>query len=276
MDRTQEFLQIARMSSQCTHVSAPASKQMQGPHKIVSPFSAGVKVIDRGLDVVAHRLAALRTLSTECASPFRTLSDTQAVHVMTYAIRTDLRHVGSLVAELLTQNPDIVNNGTLAMHSHRVVDILRSRVLAMNRELESVLSTHSERMQIKLKHETIFSLPSAMSHESKPEQQQQSTQQQQQHESPQSHGEVALQQVQRTLLQTGALVQHLALLVAEQGELAVRIDDNMEAAAIDVERATQHVTSYFHREVTSSTGGWLLMRALGVVGITLLVVIMLV
>jgi syntaxin 5 len=71
----------------------------------------------------------------------------------------------------------------------------------------------------------------------------------------------ALQQVERTIAELGGIFQQLATMVAEQGELAVRIDENLEDANSSVESAQQHLMKYLQRV---SSNRWLAMKVFAV------------
>lgn len=53
----------------------------------------------------------------------------------------------------------------------------------------------------------------------------------------------ALQNVESTIVELSGIFQQLATMVAEQGELAVRIDDNVDDTLANVESAQSEVCS---------------------------------
>ena len=71
----------------------------------------------------------------------------------------------------------------------------------------------------------------------------------------------ALQNVERTITELGGIFQQLATMVAEQGELAVRIDENVEEAVANVDNAQTHLLKYLNR---ISSNRWLIMKIFGV------------
>ena len=71
----------------------------------------------------------------------------------------------------------------------------------------------------------------------------------------------ALQQVERTIAELGGIFQQLATMVAEQGELAVRIDENLEDANTNVDNAQAQLLRYLQR---ISSNRWLVMKIFAV------------
>ena len=71
----------------------------------------------------------------------------------------------------------------------------------------------------------------------------------------------ALQQVERTIAELGGIFQQLATMVAEQGELAVRIDENLEDANANVDNAQAQLLRYLQR---ISSNRWLVMKIFAV------------
>lgn len=71
----------------------------------------------------------------------------------------------------------------------------------------------------------------------------------------------ALQNVERTITELGGIFQQLATMVAEQGELAVRIDENVDDAVANMDNAQTHLLKYLNR---ISSNRWLIMKIFGV------------
>ena len=64
----------------------------------------------------------------------------------------------------------------------------------------------------------------------------------------------ALQNVERTITELGGIFQQLATMVAEQGELAVRIDENVNESVANVDNAQTQLLKYMN-SITSLAGG---------------------
>lgn len=71
----------------------------------------------------------------------------------------------------------------------------------------------------------------------------------------------ALQNVERTITELGGIFQQLATMVAEQGEMAVRIDENVDDAVMNVDSAQTQLLKYLNR---ISSNRWLIMKIFGV------------
>ena len=71
----------------------------------------------------------------------------------------------------------------------------------------------------------------------------------------------ALQNVERTITELGGIFQQLATMVAEQGELAVRIDENVNESVANVDNAQTQLLKYMN---SMSSNRWLIMKIFGV------------
>ena len=71
----------------------------------------------------------------------------------------------------------------------------------------------------------------------------------------------ALQNVERTITELGGIFQQLATMVSEQGELAVRIDENVNESVANVDNAQTQLLKYMN---SISSNRWLIMKIFGV------------
>ena len=71
----------------------------------------------------------------------------------------------------------------------------------------------------------------------------------------------AMQNIESTIVELGGIFQQLAHMIKEQEEMMVRIDSNVEDAAINVEGAHSEILKYF-QSVTSNR--WLMIKIFGV------------
>ena len=71
----------------------------------------------------------------------------------------------------------------------------------------------------------------------------------------------ALQNVEQTITELGGIFQQLATMVAEQGEMAIRIDENVERSVADVDNAQTQMLKYLN---SISSNRWLIMKIFGV------------
>lgn len=94
-----------------------------------------------------------------------------------------------------------------------------------------------------------------------------STQQQQQFMIPQQDSyltsrQEALNQVESTIVELGNIFQQLAHMVQEQGEMAVRIDENVDDTLTNVEAGQAQLLKYLN---TISSNRWLLLKVFGII-----------
>lgn len=71
----------------------------------------------------------------------------------------------------------------------------------------------------------------------------------------------ALRQVESTITELGGIFQQLAHLVAEQGEVALRIDENVDDTLANVDAGQAQLLKYYD---TISSNRWLILKVFGV------------
>jgi syntaxin 5 len=71
----------------------------------------------------------------------------------------------------------------------------------------------------------------------------------------------AMQNVERTITELGGIFQQLATMVNEQGEMAIRIDENVEDVVANVDQAQGELLKYLNY---ISNNRWLAMKVFGV------------
>jgi len=71
----------------------------------------------------------------------------------------------------------------------------------------------------------------------------------------------ALQNVERTITELGGIFQQLATMVSEQGELAIRIDENVDDTLANVDNAQAQLLKYLN---SISSNRWLIMKIFAV------------
>ncbi|KAI8028879.1 Syntaxin-31 [Camellia lanceoleosa] len=81
---------------------------------------------------------------------------------------------------------------------------------------------------------------------------------------------VALQNVESTISELGGIFTHLATMVAQQGELAIRIDDNMEESLTNVESARSALLRHLNQ---ISSNRWLMIKIFAILIFFLMVFI---
>jgi syntaxin 5 len=72
----------------------------------------------------------------------------------------------------------------------------------------------------------------------------------------------ALHQVESTIVELGSIFQQLAHMVHEQGEMAVRIDENVDDTLTNVEAGQAQLLKYLN---TISSNRWLMLKVFGII-----------
>eukprot|EP00238_Polyblepharides_amylifera_P007615 CAMPEP_0196593224 /NCGR_PEP_ID=MMETSP1081-20130531/75080_1 /TAXON_ID=36882 /ORGANISM="Pyramimonas amylifera, Strain CCMP720" /LENGTH=143 /DNA_ID=CAMNT_0041917147 /DNA_START=27 /DNA_END=458 /DNA_ORIENTATION=- len=78
----------------------------------------------------------------------------------------------------------------------------------------------------------------------------------------------ALQNVESTIAELGGIFQQLATMVAEQGEMAIRIDENIDETLSNVDMAQTHLLKYLNR---ISSNRWLILKIFAVLMVFLVI-----
>ncbi|KAL0297294.1 UNVERIFIED_CONTAM: syntaxin [Sesamum radiatum] len=180
-------------------------------------------------------------------------------------------------------------------HSTTVVDDLKNRLMSATKEFKDVLTMRTENLKVHENRRQLFSssvsknptnpfirqrplasksaasaspdspLPwtnrSEVDGESQPLLQQQQNQQQQQvvpiQDSYMQSRAEALQNVESTIHELSSIFNQLATLVSQQGEIAIRIDENMEDTVANVEGAQGALLKYLN---SISSNRWLMIK----------------
>jgi syntaxin 5 len=179
-------------------------------------------------------------------------------------------------------------------HSHTVVDSLRGRLKDATAEFKEVLTTRSEVIKHSKDRRQIFSSTSdsevvpllkhasqynaALEPQGTPSflqapmssQHQQLTLSQPQDQYLASRTE-ALRNVEQTIVELGGIFNKLSEMVVQQGELAIRIDENVDDTLSNVTSAQAQLLKYLN---TVSNNRWLVLKVFGVLMAFLLLFIM--
>jgi len=229
--------------------------------------------------------------------------DDPAVEVdeLTGIIKQDIQLLNSNIAELqrLSARGKDDNKQSLD-HSHTVVDSLRSRLKDATQEFKEVLTVrtdnlkhHKERRQLfsanadsdatvpllrQRPHNPVPGSSAAGPGASMPgvpapsflQQQQQLTLTAPQDTYMSSRAE-ALRNVESTIVELGSIFNKLSEMVAQQGEMAIRIDENIDDTLANVTNAQAQLLKYLN---TISSNRWLVMKVFGVLLAFLIIFIM--
>ena len=95
----------------------------------------------------------------------------------------------------------------------------------------------------------------------------QQQQQEQQRDVYMESRQEALHQVESTIVELGNIFQQLASMVHEQGEMAVRIDENVDETLTHVEAGQAQLLKYLN---TISSNRWLLLKVFGIIMLALI------
>lgn len=195
----------------------------------------------------------------------------------------------------------------VADHSLTVVDSLRSRLKDATAQFKDVLTTRTDSLKHHRERRQLFTSntdpeaglpllarqratavgagssgsasgsalatvpqPSFMSTTSASQQQQQLTLANPQDTYLSSRAE-ALRNVENTIVELGGIFNKLSELVAEQGELAIRIDENVEDTLHNVNSAQQQLLKYLHG---LQSNRWLVLKVMGVLLVFLVLFVM--
>ena len=261
-----------------------------------SEFSRRAARIGHGIHSTSAKLARLAQLAKR-TSVFD--DPTAEINDLTSVVKQDITALNAALGELQAQAA--AQRGGAAQqdsgqHSATVVDSLKTRLMGATREFRDVLTQRQEAIKVHQNRRGLFSslaeeagsgggggssalalrrpaagslqssgsggLPTFTRHGASGQMQSQMLVA----EPPQQDAYLAsraeaLQQVERTIAELGGIFQQLATMVAEQGEMAVRIDENLEEANTNVDNAQAQLLRYLQR---ISSNRWLVMKIFAV------------
>lgn len=213
------------------------------------------------------------------------------VDELTGIIKQDIQAMNSSIAELqrLSARSKDPHNKQSESHSHTVVDSLRSRLIDTTQEFKEVLTTRTENLKHHKERRQLFSsgtdadatvpllrqrphapgtgdqmeasssgtgAPPPPSFLQAASQQQQLVLAQPQDTYLSSRQE-QLRNVENTIVELGTIFSTLSNMIAEQGELAIRIDENIEDTLSNVTGAQAQLLKYLN---SISSNRWLIMK----------------
>lgn len=227
--------------------------------------------------------------------------DDPAVEVdeLTGIIKQDIQMLNNTIAELqrISARGKEENKQTLD-HSHTVVDSLRTRLKDATQEFKEVLTERTDNLKHHKERRQLFSssadtdptvpllrqrqhpVPgssssaaassSAIATPSFLQQQQQLTMAAPQETYMSSRAE-ALRNVESTIVELGTIFNKLSEMVSQQGEMAIRIDENIDDTLSNVTNAQAQLLKYLN---AISSNRWLVMKVLGVLLLFMVIFIM--
>lgn len=227
----------------------------------------------------------------------------QEVDELTGIIKQDIQALNSAIADLQRLSSRSRDENKQSQdHSHTVVDNLRSRLKDATQEFKDVLTVRTDNLKHHKERRGLFSsntesestLPlirprgsaglqlglgggassSSSSAQMPPAPSFMQSQQQLQLAAPQdtylSSRAEALRNVENTIVELGTIFQKLSTMVAEQGEMAIRIDENIDDTLSNVTSAQEQLLKYLNN---ISSNRWLIMKVLFVLLVFLIIFI---
>ncbi|KHN10292.1 Syntaxin-32 [Glycine soja] len=278
-DRTHEFQSIAerlkKTGSAPNGQSSSSSRSEEQRSAIAnqSEFNRRASKIGLGIHQTSQKLAKLAKLAKR-TSVFD--DPTMEIQELTGVIKQDITALNSAVVDLqlLCNSRNESGNASTdtTSHSTTVVDDLKTRLMSTTKEFKDVLTMRTETRSAA----STSNAPAApwatgssssqlfpkkqVDGESQPLLQQQQQQQQEvvplQDSYMQSRAE-ALQNVESTIHELSNIFNQLATLVSQQGEIAIRIDENMDDTLANVEGAQGALLKYLN---SISSNRWLMIK----------------
>lgn len=293
-----ELLQMgASTSSSFPQQAVPSTTVGQA-----SAFRERAAVVGKGIQSTSQKLHQL----TQLAKRTSMFDDpAQEINELTKVLKQDILGLNVQIADLQNMHGSGADgNKQSANHTHTVVDNLRLRLKDTTKEFQEALTIRNDNLKSQTDRRNLFSaqprartgetaqfLPvrrertakgnlqasqdgsEAASSEQQPLLQQQQQQQQQLTlAAPQDNylasRNQALHEVESAIRDIGGIFQQLAHMVEEQGELAIRIDENVDETLSNVDSAQDQLLKYLN---SVSSNRWLIMKIFFVLMVFLVV-----
>ncbi|EFJ08609.1 hypothetical protein SELMODRAFT_131549 [Selaginella moellendorffii] len=302
-DRTSEFQAIAERLKRSPAFSAANGsmegsssaraggplQQHQSSGSLHSEFNRRASQIGLSIHQTSNKLHKLTQLAKKTS-----IFDDPAVEIqeLTAVIRQDIQALNSAIEDLqrvCDARNEINRNKHSSDHSTTVVGNLKTRLMDTTKEFKDVLTLRSESLKVHEERMKIYSTSAekgtrrfgkqvpvngATTRElfnSSISSSQSQTQTQQlvptQDHYLHSRAE-ALRNVESTIAELGNIFSQLATMVAEQGEVAIRIDENMDDTLSNVDAAQGQLLKYLNG---ISSNRWLIVKIFFVLLVFLLV-----
>ena len=265
-----------------------------------SEFSRRAARIGHGI----HSTSAKLTRLTQLARRTSVFDDpTAEINELTAIIKQDITALNSALGELQAQASQRSGSRDSGEHSVTVVDALKSRLMGATREFKDVLTLRQDSIKAHHNRRQLFSaqpegsggaggsaaarrfagalqtsgaggLPTHTARGGGLAPGFGGSQMQALALAPPTQDAFlasraeALAQVERTIAELGGIFGQLATMVAEQGEMAIRIDEHMDETVANVESAQAHLLKYLQR---ISSNRWLVMKIFAVLLIWLVI-----
>ena len=250
-----------------------------------SEFAKRASAIGLGIHSTSQKLQRLAQL-TKRTSMFD--DPAQEINELSSLVKHDIQALNQGITDLQTFLGG-AGNVQSAHHSNNVVETLRNRLKDTTKEFKDVLTLRTDNLKVHEERKSIFSssdgktvpqglqpgasfLPQRQSQirsttamEQQPllmQQQSQAMMEMEQRDSYMTSRQDALQEVESTIVELGTIFQQLSHMVHEQGEMAVRIDENVDDTLTQVEAGQAQLLKYLN---TISGNRWLMLKVFGVI-----------
>ena len=283
------------MSSPLPQRNAPS---MTAANK--SEFAKRAARIGQAIHSTSNKLARLAQLAKRTSMFDDPAQEIQDLTMVVKQDITGLNRAIEDLQNLSATNRDGSYNKQINAHSTTVVDNLRTRLKDTTKEFKDVLTLRTENLKNNQNRRKMFSSSDTFSSGGPllPKSKLRSSQRMQpggggsgsnglppmdQSQGPPAPGGIgqsmqqqllgpmedtymnsradALRNVESTIVELGGIFEQLAHMVAEQGEMAVRIDENVDETVTNVESAQAQLMKYFK---TISSNRWLAMKVFSV------------
>jgi len=258
MDRTVEFNTVAETIRSKQSNTKPVKKTLIQQK---SQFTQAASKIGKEIYDTSEKLAKLTKLAKT-----RSLFDDPAVEIeeLTFIIKQNIQNLNKEIAALRDSSRAGTVNKQNSAHSDTIVTYLNTKLASTTKDFKDILQVRTENLKTQQERRQRFtgssitglSTPTRTPSESvlyKPHLESlpespartggeivigmpQMMMVQQQQEDYTSSRATAVENIERTIVELGGIFQQLATLVAEQGDMIQRIDENIDNSANYVER----------------------------------------
>eukprot|EP00890_Picochlorum_soloecismus_P000466 jgi/Picsp_1/141/NSC_00141-R1_qa- syp3 sed5p syntaxin 5-type len=262
-----------------------------------SEFSKRASAIGMGIHSTSQKLQKLAQLAKR-TSMFD--DPAEEINELATIVKHDIQALNQSITDLQTFLGNTGNKQS-ADHSSHIVDSLRSRLKDATKEFKDVLTLRTDNLKVHQERKSLFastdpgkqalyqpgasflpqnarkSLRAAkgemgehqplLSNDPVNRGMDQTQMQLAQPDAYLTSRQEALHQVESTILELGNIFQQLASMVHEQGEMAVRIDENVDETLTQVEAGQAQLLKYLN---TISSNRWLLLKVFGIIMLALI------
>lgn len=253
-----------------------------------SEFSKRASTIGLGIHSTSQKLQKLAQLAKR-SSMFD--DPAEEINELATLVKHDIQALNQGITDLQTYLGGVGNKQS-ADHSNNVVENLRNRLKDTTMEFKDVLTLRTDNLKVHEERKSLFVssksqqqlyqpgatfLPQSARHSLRAAQGDDTTpllsqQAQDQIQAPQQDAYLAsrqdaLHEVESTIVELGNIFQQLASMVHEQGEMAVRIDENVDDTLNHVEAGQAQLLKYLN---TISSNRWLMLKVFGIIMLALI------